>query len=188
MKTVFKKSETRFGCYGNNHILVRNHKGDTFTIQDVLSLNIPLKDKFWFVRNNCDLTGNEFRKLAIGVATVVLPIYELKYPDNKAPRGSIQAAQDYLNGIGYLDVLYLKRKDAVAAAAYAHAADDDDAAYAASAALSAADAAYADAYASADAATDAAYDAADAAYADAYADFRQKLLDFLTNFTNEKID
>lgn len=91
MKTQFKKSETKFGCYSSDTELLSTYPSK-FTIQDVLNSNTPLRDKFWFVRNNCQLSGDQYRKLAIEVATIVLPIYEAKYPENKAPRLAIQAA------------------------------------------------------------------------------------------------
>ncbi len=55
MKTEFKKSEVNFGCYTLEKVnsFLPNEE---FTIHDLLSKEITLKDKFWFVCNNCDLT------------------------------------------------------------------------------------------------------------------------------------
>ena len=177
MKNTFNKTTSNFGCYGRK-------KADTFLpnenfdISDVLNSNVSIKDKAWFIRRNCEFTDTEYRKFAIGCAICVLPIYEARYPENKAPREAIQAAQDYLNKTISIEELRTKR----AAYAAADAADAADAAaYAADAAAAAADdaAAYAAAYAA-----DAAAYAADAAAAAADVDYRQLLLSFFKEFTS----
>jgi len=206
MKNTFNKTTSNFGCYGRK-------KADTFLpnenfdISDVLNSNVSIKDKAWFIRRNCEFTDTEYRKFAIGCAICVLPIYEARYPENKAPREAIQAAQDYLNKTISIEELRTKRAayaaaDAAAADAAAYAADAaayaayaadaaayaadaadaaDAAAYAADAAAAAADdaAAYAAAYAA-----DAAAYAADAAAAAADVDYRQLLLSFFKEFTS----
>jgi hypothetical protein len=161
MKTLFTKDEIllNVGCYSKEDA-IEILKGKTkFTIDEILSLDIPLKDKAWFIRKRCEFTDTQFRKFAIGCAYCVLPIYEAKYPENKAPREAIEAAEQYLAGTIDIDVLRQKRTAAYAAYAAANAA------YAAAYAAYAADAAaYAAAYA-AYAAANAAYAAANAAYA-----------------------
>lgn len=134
MKTTFTKSTAKFGCYKEND----NNQdqflpNENFTISDVLNADVPLKDKAWFIRYNCEFTDTQFREFAIGCALCVLPIYEAKYPNNKAPREAIEAAKAYLAGTINIDELRTKRGSA-AAAAYAAAAD----AYAAAAAADAA--------------------------------------------------
>jgi hypothetical protein len=177
MKTNFTKATSDFGCYGPKKAS-SYLPNENFTIADVLKADVRLRDKAWFIRNNCQFTDDEYRQYAIGCALCVLPIYEKRYPGNNAPREAIEAGKAYLAGTINIDVLREKR-DASAYAAYAAAADAaaDASAYAADAAD--ADAAYADAayaayaadaaYAYADAAY-AAYAYADAAYASAYAD------------------
>src|SRR4051812_38902981 len=145
MKTIFNKKTTNFGCYKDSSKQDRYLLQDDFTIKDVLNSDVSLKDKVWFLRNNCEFTTDEYRQFAIGCALCVLPIYEAKYPDNKAPREAIEAAKDYPNGIIDIDKLRIKRKDAAYAAYAAYAADAAYAAYAAAAAYAADAAADADA-------------------------------------------
>ena len=196
MKTLFTKTNANFGCYGKNSDVVKAHTGDIFTIEDVLNSYVPLKDKAWFIRRNCEFTIDEFRQFAIGCALCVLPIYEYKYPKDKVPREAIEAAQAYLKNEISIDELYTKRHAAAAAAAAAAADADADAAYAAytTAFAAAAAAAYAaaddadDAYTTAFAA-DAAAAAADAAASDAAAAYAaDRLLSFFREFTTQKIE
>jgi hypothetical protein len=162
MKTNFTKSSARFGCYKEDNNKQNKFLPDEeFTIQDVLNADVSMPDKRWFIRYNCDLSVKEWREFALGCAKCVLPIYEAKYPDNKAARECIEATEQYLAGNLDPDTLYNKRRAAAADAAAAAAADAADAAYAAA---YAADAAAADAAYAAAAAADAAY-AADAAAA-----------------------
>ncbi len=170
MKTTFTKEYilANCGCYSKEQAEKYLTKTE-FTISEILDFDLPLRDKGWFIRLECELTDVELRRFAIGCALVVLPIYESKYPENKAPREAIQAAKDYLAGIIGIGELIVKRKAAYAAA-YATAA-----AYTASTAAYAADAA---AYAAATAAT--AADAADDAIP-----YKDLLLSFFKEFTNE---
>jgi hypothetical protein len=175
MKTNFTKATSDFGCYGPKKAS-SYLPNENFTIADVLNANVRLRDKAWFIRNNCQFTDDEYRQYAIGCALCVLPIYEKRYPGNNAPREAIEAGKAYLAGTINIDVLREKR-DAAAYAADASA----DAAYAASAyadAAYAADASSAAAYA-ADASADAAYASAyaDAAYASAYAAYASSATD-----------
>jgi hypothetical protein len=171
MKTNFTKATSDFGCYcpkkASSYL-----PNENFTIADVLKADVRLRDKAWFIRNNCQFTDDEYRQYAIGCALCVLPIYEKRYPGNNAPREAIEAGKAYLAGTINIDVLREKR-DAAAYAADAAA----DAAYA-SAAAYAADASSAAAYA-ADASADAAYASAyaDAAYASAYAAYASSATD-----------
>jgi hypothetical protein len=186
MKTFFKKATINWGCY-NNH---GQRKQDTiwFTesliISDILNADIPLKDKVWFIRRNCEFTTDEFRQFAIGCALCVLPIYEAKYPGDNKPREAVQAAKDYLAGVIGIGVLFEKRSaayaayvaaavdnaahTAVAAAAYTSVAAAYVAAYAAAAAAAYTAAAAADAYTAAAYAAYVAAAAVDNAAADAY--------------------
>lgn len=73
---------------------------------------MQIKDKSYFIRKSCKLTNIELSLFYIGCALVVLPIFEAKYPDNKAPREAIQAAKDYLAGTIDIDELIKKRNAA----------------------------------------------------------------------------
>ena len=150
------------GCYSTRQVENTVLKGKkTILLSEILNENIPLKDKYWFCCRKL-FTKEQNQQVAIGVAEIVLELFENKYPEDKRPRQAIQAAKDYLNNTITLDELRLYRRAAAAAA--------DAAAYdAAYDAADAADAAYAAAAAAADDADDAAYATADAAYDAAYA-------------------
>jgi len=153
MKTEFTKVEIMYGrgCYSREEVKKLSFINlPCIPIQTILESEIPIKDKRWFIWNNCDLTLDQKKDLALQLAWCVLPIYERKYPDNPAVKECLQAIEDFKIGKISIDILKEKRK-----AAYAYV----DAAYAA------VDAAYAAAYA----AVDAAYAYVDAAYAAAYA-------------------
>jgi hypothetical protein len=195
MKTNFTKATSDFGCYdpkkASSYL-----PNENFTIADVLNADVRLRDKAWFIRNNCQFTDDEYRQYAIGCALCVLPIYEKRYPGNNAPREAIEAGNAYLAGTINIDVLREKRDAAAYAADPSVAADAADAAAYAAYACAAPYAAYAyaaDAYAayaaSADADAAAYADAAYAADADADAgktDYRSLLLEFFKEFTAVK--
>lgn len=139
--------------------------GSEITLSSIIHSEIPLKDKYWFVCKKL-ATKEQNQQIAIDVATILLPIYERRYPDDLRPREAIEAAKAFISGHISLSDLLAKRH-AAADAAYAAAADA--AAYAAYAAA----AADADAYAAAAA-------AADAADADA-ADVKNQLFEYLVS-------
>ncbi len=171
MKQTFNKDFMRknCGCYAKNNRIdaCSFMQKNEITLSDIVESEIPLKHKFWFVINKC-ASINERKQIALEAAECVLPIYEEKYQNNKAPRKAIEAAKKYLRGELGFDELLIARQAAAAAYAAADANADD----------AAADAAYA-AYAAADDAAD--DDAAYAAYAAdaAAAAYKIKLLKIL---------
>jgi len=189
MKIEFLKSEINWGCYNNR----RQRKQDTIwftenlTISDILDADIPLKDKGWFIRHNCELTDKQLREFAIGCALCVLPIYEAKYSNNLAPRKAIEAAQAYLENTITIEELIAARRAATYAADAAYAAYTAYAADAADAAAytADADAAYAAAYTADAAAYAAAYTADAYAASDATISYKDLLLQFFKEFTKE---
>lgn len=116
---------------------------ESITLEKIIRSEIPLKDKYWFVCKKL-ATKSENQQIAIMVAEIVLPIYERRYPDNRAPREAIEAAKQYISGHISLDKLISKRADAYAAAAAAAWAAAAAAAWAAAAAAAWAAAAAAD--------------------------------------------
>ncbi len=75
------------GCYSKEQVEKLSFIAQPeITIQNIANSEIPLKDKFWFVRNKCELTLNQKRLLAIGCAKAVLSIYENKYPNDNRDR------------------------------------------------------------------------------------------------------
>ena len=186
MKTKFTPNEimSNRGCYERSDVEKLSFINQSeININEILDSEIPIKDKFWFVRNNCKFTTLQKKLWFIGLAEITLEIYENKYPNNKAPREAIQAAKDYLNNLISRDELIIKRKNATAAYAVAY-----DAVYAAAyaAALYAADAADDDAYYAAYAAY--AADAADAADRETKEErFQLALLVFTKEFINSNL-
>src|ERR1035437_5506851 len=90
------------GCYNNKgdlsklQIAYKENNKNCFEepvcevlLSEILDSNISLKDKFWFVCKVANIEENQ--KIAIGVAEIVLEIYEKEYPNNKYPREAIQA-------------------------------------------------------------------------------------------------
>ena len=69
---------------------------EIITLQDILTSEISLKDKFWFCCNKI-LTREENQLLAIKTAEIVLNIYEDNYPNGVSLKKAIQMAKDYLN-------------------------------------------------------------------------------------------
>ena len=152
--------EANCGCYLQDELMQCSFmSSEPVTLESILKSEISLKDKYWFVCKKL-ATKQQNQRIAIAVAEIVLPIYEKRYPDNRAPREAIEAAKEYIAGHISLETLREKRAAAYAAA---DAADDDDAAVAAYAAADAAAAAAA-AYAA----------AASSAYASAAVDARTK--------------
>ncbi len=179
MKKEFTRAEMleKRGCYDEQQVLNLLGGKTEITLREILECNIPLKDKFWFVIKKTELDRKQKVSIAIKVAECVLPIYESKYPENKAPREAIEGAKLYMSGHITLNEL-LHRRRAAYAAAYAAAAAAYAAAYAAAAAAyTAADAADADADAYAYA-----YAYAASTYA-AYAAYSDKLLNILKEFS-----
>jgi hypothetical protein len=171
------------GCYEIEHLNSLSFmKNGIVQLSDIISSEIPVKDKYWFVCKKL-ATKEQNQQIAIAVAEIVLPIYEKRYNDTR-PREAIEAAKQFIAGRITLSQLRQKRYAAAdAAAAAADAAAADAAAAAADAAAADAAAAYPAAYAYA---ADAAYAyaayayAADAAAADD--DIKQQLLGYLINF------
>src|SRR3990167_7344763 len=100
MKTFTKQfmHENR-GCYSEQQLNECDFMkfDEPITLDMILISSISLKDKYWFVCKKL-LRKEQNQQLAIGVAEIVLEIYETKYPKNAAPRKAIQAAKDYLSG------------------------------------------------------------------------------------------
>jgi hypothetical protein len=185
MKTFTKEfMQENCGCYSEEQLQACSFmKQGSISLSSIIQSEIPLKDKFWFVCKKV-ATIVENKQMAIECAETVLPIYESGYPENKAPRETIEACKLYITGRIDLDALLLKRRAAAAAAVDAAA---DDACYAAVyAAVYATYAAYDDAYAAYDAAY-AAYAAVDAAADDADADIKDKLQQILIDYCNKTI-
>jgi hypothetical protein len=158
------------GCYSEKRLFACSFmKFPVVLLSDIVESEIPLEHKYWFVCKKL-LSSDECRKVAICLAEIVLPIFEVRYPDDKRPLEAIEAAKSYLAGNSSTDFLEKKYAAAYAAAADAVAANAVYAANAAYAAAVAANAYVAAANAAAAAAADAA--AADAAY-------RTKIMDYL---------
>lgn len=186
MKTLFTQDYLlqNKGCYSTEQAKSLSFmQKEEFTIEDIVNSEIPLKHKFWFVTKKCDLTIRQNQEIAIGCASIVLSVYENKYPEDKRPREAIEAANDYLNGKISLEDLNIKRRAAYAAATAYTATAYTAYAAAASAAyvVDAADAYVVTTYAAA---------ASAAAYAVAAADdvLKNNLSQFLNDFIRDNRD
>lgn len=172
MKKTFTSEYIRSnrGCYSEEMVASLSfiNKGE-ITILDILNSEMPWKDKSWFLTKKCELTSNDLCEFAIVCAETVLPIYEAKYPDNKAPRQAIEAAKAYLRNEISLEKLR-EYRIAASFAAYTSHADNETAAYAA---------AYATVYS-------ASYSTADAADTAADEHYKEKLLSATIDFVNSK--
>jgi|SRR5882757_7520157 len=106
MKTTFSYSYMidNGGCYSDDgpekitELFFSDSTEKEISIKDILSVDIPLKDKYWFICRKCELMKEQNQQIAIDVAEIVLPIYEKKYPDNKSPREAIEAAKLFIAG------------------------------------------------------------------------------------------
>jgi hypothetical protein len=84
------------------------------TLEAILSSEIPLEDKFWFVCKKL-AKRKQNQQIIITTAEMVLPIYERRYPDDARVRRCMEAAKKYLNGEIELDELRVRRLDAYTA-------------------------------------------------------------------------
>ena len=111
------------GCYSEEQLMSCSFmKFEIVTLKSIIESEIRLKDKYWFICRKL-ATKEQNQKIAIDLAEIVLPIYEKRDPNNKAPREAIEAAKDFLAGRINVDILLKKRKSAADAADAAAAAD-----------------------------------------------------------------
>ena len=193
--------ETGKGCYDSVQAIALIGNAEMITLDEVLHMDIPVIDKFWFISNISILTTKQHQLLALECAKVSLKIYEAQHPKDTRVRDCIAATEIFIEGKFFItrDELNTAASaakaaaDATTRAAFAAAA----AAFAAARAAAAADAAArADATAFAAAAARAACAAAraDATAFAAAADFadaaafdkthKENLLNSLINFCN----
>ena len=101
------------GCYSEKMVIdLYFLKGNSEILsQDILDSEIKIKDKYWFFCKKV-FTNDQNKQIAIRVAEAVLPIYEARYANNKAPRNAIQAAKDYIAGKITIEELYTARRAA----------------------------------------------------------------------------
>lgn len=110
------------GCYSDSKLMQCSFMSlSVITLESIIKSEIPLRDKYWFIcKKLADKKQNQ--QIAIRVAEIVLPIYEKRYPNNKAPREAIEAAKQYI--AGHISLEQLREKRRAAAAAYADAYAD----------------------------------------------------------------
>lgn len=147
MKTTFTKEYVleNCGCYSKEQIEEIWTGNGEANIKEILGIDIPLKDKFWFVIKKCDLSVKEKVKIAVDLSEIVLPIFEEKHPKYQMHRKFIEfieIANKWLTGSAAADAaIYASYAaadayvysdydyEAVEAAAYTAAAYASDAAY-----------------------------------------------------------
>jgi hypothetical protein len=148
---------------------------ETNNFVNFINSEIPLMDKFWFVCKKL-ATNEQNQLIAIGIAEIVLPIFEKKHPNDNRPRKAIQAAKDYLNGNISIGKLNLARNALNDVIANAYGTDSYYAAIAAAAAIDAAP------YNNTAITADCAYDSVSGTFDIKYMDL---LLSFLIDFCNK---
>jgi len=112
------------GCYSLSKLSACSFmNSEPISLESILVSKIPFKDKFWFICKQL-ATKEENQQIAIRLAEIVLPIYERRYPDNKAPREAIEAYKAFIAGTIGLDELLKKRRAAYAAAAIKNELND----------------------------------------------------------------
>ena len=104
------------GCYSSEKMSGLCDSNPHSNIQEFLNWDIPIKDKFYFVRNYTELTTKQKQLLALMCAKISLEIYENKYPNDKRVRECVEATEQFLNGEITREKLLVKRA-AVAAVA-----------------------------------------------------------------------
>lgn len=98
MKKTFTKSYimAHRGCCPKWEISQLSFINDKpITIETILASEARLQDKAWFVVEDCALTAKQQRKIAYGLALMVLPIFERKYPNEKCIGKVLKAIKDY---------------------------------------------------------------------------------------------
>ena len=127
MQTVFTTEfmQGNCGCYRDESDKLESMvlKGrEEISYLDIIECEIPLRDKYWFFCKKV-FTKEQNQQIAIEIAECILPIYEKKYPGNKAPRKAIETAKLYLTGDISLEKLSKTKEAVYAADAAAYAAD-----------------------------------------------------------------
>ena len=145
-------------CVEGLENFIKHHKDFSGTALELLELeNVPAKDKFWLLLREEFIPENDLHELACKFAESVLHLFEKEYPNNLRLRKAIEAKRKFIKGEISKDELAAARA-AASAARYA-----------------------------ARAAADAASDAASAAtWAAARGDERQKQLEIVKEYFNER--
>ena len=126
---------------------------ESFTALDVLTLDIPIQDRFWVVLRPELIDERTLHLFMCDCAEHVLPLFEREHPDDDRPRRAIEIARRYARGeatraelaaasSAAWDAAYAAAWDAASAASAAACAARDaawDASAAACAAASAAE-------------------------------------------------
>jgi hypothetical protein len=111
MKTIFTTEfiKSHCGCYRNtegklqrvyeeNKKTCFNEKTCDVTIEEILSSNIPTKDKYWFVANNVLINREEKQTIAILALGLFLDAFVKDVPEDKEyAEKYITIAKDYVN-------------------------------------------------------------------------------------------
>ena len=118
-KVTLKEALNSGACYTDTQIKALFGKRKTLTVKQIVALNIPDKDKVWALTRSHFLdTKEKAVRFAVFCAEQCIEHFEKRFPDDKRPRGAIEAAKAWL-------------QNPTAADAAAYAADAADAARAA---------------------------------------------------------
>ena len=92
MKKKFTKEFLNKNCgcwnWGQHRIKMYYEKTGTpytddyiVSLSEIISLDMSMKHKIWFLFNSCELTESESNFLTTNMQNIVLPIFKNKYPD-----------------------------------------------------------------------------------------------------------
>jgi hypothetical protein len=74
------------------------HRPNIITLYDIMTSDIPLTDKQWFLYHECSIEKHESMAITLKVLYVVLPMLEKVFPDDKKPREALEAFELYIDG------------------------------------------------------------------------------------------
>ena len=90
--------ETGKGCYDSVQAIALIGNAEMITLDEVLHMDIPVIDKFWFISNISILTTKQHQLLALECAKVSLKIYEAQHPKATRVRDCIAATEIFIEG------------------------------------------------------------------------------------------
>ena len=133
MKKTFDKNYflSHRGCYERQKMEdlcdINKCIDGLYTLENFLNWDIPIKDKFYFVRNYCEINRKQKQFLSLECAKISLKFYTAKYPNDNRVSDCIYATEKYLNGEIIIDTLIEKRNAVVYAVDVDFDVDVDDA-------------------------------------------------------------
>src|SRR3990167_8155885 len=104
LHTTFRKAKKAKACVESYHKMaealggVKKYGLDTLIPLDKVLEVCGLDDTLWALRIVLEPADREIRLMACDCAERVLPLYELRYTDDKRPRLAIEIARKFASG------------------------------------------------------------------------------------------